>query len=207
MDTQASIWEERYTCGNSVLNSYEPWLEKWGPFLAARQGKALDIGCGFGFDTEWLSRSGFSVTAIDFSANAIEAAKQRIPDAAFRVVDLRKGLPFGDRTFSLCVASLSLHYFDRQTTRFIFNEIRRCLCSNGGLLFRVNAAGDVNEGALGTEELWDCVEVKGVWKQFFSRRKIDQILADLFRIESLEYMGTDRFGKPKAIYEVAAYAL
>ncbi len=208
MDEQNLIWTDRYKRSNSVLKTaYEPWLEKWRSLLITRKGEALDVGCGYGFDSEWLASIGFPVTGIDFAPSAIELARHRIARAAFEVVDLRNGLPFKDSRFSMAVASLSLHYFGKDETRFIFQEIRRCLEARSLFLFRLNAVSDLNAGASGTEDSWDRIEVKGVWKQFFTEEKIRYLLHDIFEIESIELMETDRFGKPKALYEVAATAI
>ena len=38
--------------------------------------KALDIGCGYGHNSIWLDRQGFSVTGIDISEIAIQEAKE-----------------------------------------------------------------------------------------------------------------------------------
>lgn len=41
------------------------------------RGTVLDVGCGAGSHSLWLQQQGFSVTAIDISAGAIEVAKAR----------------------------------------------------------------------------------------------------------------------------------
>lgn len=52
-----------------------PKLEQKALELA--KGKTLDIGCGAGSHALYLQNRGFDVTAIDISANAIEACKLR----------------------------------------------------------------------------------------------------------------------------------
>ena len=39
-------------------------------------GRALEIGCGLGGNAIWLAQNGWQVTAVDYSAVAIEKAKQ-----------------------------------------------------------------------------------------------------------------------------------
>lgn len=39
-------------------------------------GRALDVGCGEGADAIWLTRNGWSVTAIDVSAVAVDRARE-----------------------------------------------------------------------------------------------------------------------------------
>lgn len=40
------------------------------------KGKLLELGCGTGYDSKYLSKRGFDVTAIDISEEAIQIAKQ-----------------------------------------------------------------------------------------------------------------------------------
>jgi SAM-dependent methyltransferase len=56
-----------------------PHLVSWGrarvPPGPGR--RALVVGCGYGYDAEWLSELGFAVTAFDISPTAISAARRR----------------------------------------------------------------------------------------------------------------------------------
>jgi SAM-dependent methyltransferase len=70
------FWEELYGSQTSV------WSGRPNPQLVTeaadlRPGRALDAGCGEGGDALWLAESGWRVTAVDFSATALErGAKQ-----------------------------------------------------------------------------------------------------------------------------------
>jgi SAM-dependent methyltransferase len=65
--------------------------------------KALDIGCGTGDNSVWLSEQDFQVVGVDTSDLAIEKAKEKALKAnvkcTFRVIDFRtshiEGAPFG----------------------------------------------------------------------------------------------------------------
>ena len=48
-------------------------------------GRALDLGCGSGGNAVWLAERGWQVTAVDFSAVAIEKAKIRAADRGVEV--------------------------------------------------------------------------------------------------------------------------
>ncbi|WP_394824492.1 class I SAM-dependent methyltransferase [Pendulispora albinea] len=54
-----------------------------------RPGRSLDAGCGHGAETLWLAAHGWEVTAVDFSASALEharaAAEALGPDIAKRI--------------------------------------------------------------------------------------------------------------------------
>jgi len=78
-------------------------------------GLALDAGCGHGAEAIWLAASGWRVTAVDFSATALEHARSTAPavgaDVAERIewveVDLETWVP-PRRRFDL-VSSLYVH--------------------------------------------------------------------------------------------------
>lgn len=67
------FWEGHYRRRERV------WSGKANPVLVdvagrLRPGTALDLGCGEGGDAIWLARRGWSVTAVDVSATALERA-------------------------------------------------------------------------------------------------------------------------------------
>ena len=69
----ASVWDERYRTKARL------WSGKPNPQLVReagglRPGKALELGCGEGADAIWLAQQGWSVTAVDVSAVALERA-------------------------------------------------------------------------------------------------------------------------------------
>ncbi len=67
----------------------------------------LDIGCGDGVLESFLSTHlpGATLTGIDLSAVAIEAAKKQVPEGTFIAADvLTSGIPFPDHSFETVVA-------------------------------------------------------------------------------------------------------
>ena len=71
-----SSWERRWT---QVLRESPEKLASRppNPYLLAeiadvQPGFALDAGCGHGSEAIWLAASGWQVTAVDFSATALE---------------------------------------------------------------------------------------------------------------------------------------
>jgi 2-polyprenyl-3-methyl-5-hydroxy-6-metoxy-1,4-benzoquinol methylase len=54
--------------------------------------RALDVGCGLGYNAEALSARGFDVTAFDISRAAVETCRRRVPETKVDYVqgDLRK---------------------------------------------------------------------------------------------------------------------
>jgi SAM-dependent methyltransferase len=52
-----------------------------GPDLAGAGRRALVVGCGLGYDAEYLASLGFEVTAFDIAPTAIAAAKRANPES------------------------------------------------------------------------------------------------------------------------------
>lgn len=69
----AEAWDERYGSKAQVWSGKpNHQLVREGGGL--RPGKALDVGCGEGADAIWLAQQGWTVTAVDVSAVALERA-------------------------------------------------------------------------------------------------------------------------------------
>lgn len=75
----AGSWDERYAAAERV------WSVGPNQFVAAElaglpAGAALDLGCGEGRNAIWLARRGWTVTALDFSAVAVERGRRAAGD-------------------------------------------------------------------------------------------------------------------------------
>jgi tellurite methyltransferase len=89
-------WDERYRSEERAAEDLDaaptPLLVEMAKLLAS--GKALDLACGTGRNALWLAEQGWSVTAVDGSASAIEILRGRASERgitlATKVVDLEK---------------------------------------------------------------------------------------------------------------------
>ncbi|MEQ1561249.1 MAG: class I SAM-dependent methyltransferase [Nitrospira sp.] len=66
------------------------WVAGTDYFLSQlpRGSKILDVGCGGGIKTKYISEKGYKVLGIDFSEKMIEIAKRENPGVDFMTVDM-----------------------------------------------------------------------------------------------------------------------
>ncbi|MFN2577516.1 MAG: class I SAM-dependent methyltransferase [Pyrinomonadaceae bacterium] len=100
----------------------------------SRNQSILEIGCGTGKNTRWLSENGHKVHAIDFSAAMIQQAQEkcRRENVTFTLADITKRWPAADASVDLITCNLVLEHISG--LGFIFTEAARVLI-NGGLCF------------------------------------------------------------------------
>ncbi len=108
------------------------WLETTAPDTLNKS--AVVVGCGLGDDAEELARRGYSVTAFDVSATAVDWCRQRFPDSKVRYVqaDLFK-LP-SDWQFDFVLEINTVQAIPVAVRRDVINAIARLVAPSGTLL-------------------------------------------------------------------------
>lgn len=188
-----------------TIEKYDSWLERWLPTVGCPAAVVLDIGCGPGLDSQLLTAQGLSVHACDISDEAIAESRKLNPSVPHAKADARDLAPYPDSTFDLVVASLSLHYLDREDSHRAFQAVHRVLKPGGYFLFRLNAWDDYEYGARRNFSAWQIVvDAIGSRKQFFSDTMIQELTAERFELLSIEKILSDRYNKPKSFYECCA---
>jgi 2-polyprenyl-3-methyl-5-hydroxy-6-metoxy-1,4-benzoquinol methylase len=83
--------------------------------------KCLEIGCGTGKNTQWLSTKAKHVTAVDLSEEMLIKAKEKIhcENVQFLQFDIKKEFNFSELKFDMVVISLVLEHIEN------LNEILR----------------------------------------------------------------------------------
>jgi ubiquinone/menaquinone biosynthesis C-methylase UbiE len=94
----------------------------------------LEIGCGTGKNTLFLSQIGTRLHAIDFSEGMIEKAKEKVKagNVRFSIADLTQTWPGEDKAYDLLVCNLVLEHIEDLS--FIFSEALRVLEERGRFL-------------------------------------------------------------------------
>lgn len=93
----------------------------------------LEIGCGLGYFTKELAKTGALITAIDISPDLLDAARLSIPqeNVLFREEDAAS-MTFSDNSFDSIVGSSVLHHIDLDRA---LSEFYRILRSEGTFYF------------------------------------------------------------------------
>ncbi|WP_410513461.1 methyltransferase domain-containing protein [Paenibacillus sp. BR2-3] len=119
------------------------WLERYQSYLNELQGtEILEIGCGSGNDSRCLAEQDYHLTVTDFSEAALSIVKHKVPDATLLLHDTKDPFPLADNAFDAIIASLSLHYFERNIMNRIICEVERMLKPGGLLFVRLNSVND-----------------------------------------------------------------
>lgn len=142
----ATAWDERYAAAPLV------WSAGPNQFVADElgdlpPGRALDLACGEGRNAIWLAARGWDVTGADFSAVAIEKARQLSSEVDWVVGD---ALTWAGRDYDLAVlAYLQLPADERRTA---VRNAWSSLVPGGHLLVVAHDSTNLAEGTGGPQD-------------------------------------------------------
>ncbi len=101
---------------------------------ALQKGQAIELGCGTGTISRWLTKKGFKVTGIDISKTAIQMAKAQ--SKGFKIKYIKDDFcsmdikPLGK--YDLCIDGHFLHCItDKKDRKTVLRKIRRILNPGG----------------------------------------------------------------------------
>ena len=97
-----------------------------------QNARVLDCGSGPGNWTKYLIEKGFDAQGIDTSSEMIKIAAEKVPNAKFSLMDIRK-LDFPDSSFDGIMAMYSLIHIPSAQIPTVLGEFSRILANNGVL--------------------------------------------------------------------------
>lgn len=179
------------------------WLTRWEVLIPSRRPVLiLDIGCGTGVDSRYLSQRGYDTIGMDISMNALSVCKTKQPDRLFLQVDLNDKLPFRPNCFDVIVANLSLHFFTDEKTKKVMAEVRNCLKYRGWLFTRLNSTKDIHPRIAREPEIEPNLYQTGdIQKRFYTEQMVVDLFQSGWRVEFIEEIFAYRKGKPKLVWE------
>lgn len=106
-----------------------PFLDEFLKLLP-KEAKILDIGCGPGQFSKYMSEQGFKVEGIDKAEEMINIAQTKTSQTSFKVMDMRK-LEYGDNSFGGVWASYVLIHLPNEQILPTLAEWKRVLKDEG----------------------------------------------------------------------------
>ncbi|MDP6607235.1 MAG: class I SAM-dependent methyltransferase [Dehalococcoidia bacterium] len=108
--------------------------------LLPRGARVLDTGCGAGVPVaRFLAGEGFEVTGIDVSESMLELAREHVPAATFRLMDMTE-LDFADGSFEGLTACYSIFHVPRELHASLLSAFHRLLVPGGVMLVSLGHA-------------------------------------------------------------------
>jgi len=124
------------------------WVEGTDAFVSLLKpgSSVLDVGCGAGLKSGYLSSKGLKPIGIDFSEKFIEIARRDIPRCNFMVMDMRDVVKLG-RKFDGVFVQASLLHIPKKDASNVIGALTSVLLSGGYLYVAVKGlrGGDLEE--------------------------------------------------------------
>ncbi len=110
-------------------------------------GLIVDLGCGGGLSARALTQAGYRVLGVDISPAAIAIARQKVPDAEFRVESLfDTEIPAGNAVISIgeCFNYRFDPQSDLQLLVRLFERVYQALAPGGMFIFDIAEPGQLD---------------------------------------------------------------
>jgi SAM-dependent methyltransferase len=122
-------WSEYGKWSLSLVRDFLAHLEYLLMVLLTFPRTALEIGCGTGLHSYFISYFGIEVVSVDIDRKVVKMASSisrhyKAKNVAFVVADVRN-LPFRRRVFTVCFSQGLLEHFNNQAIRDVILEAKR----------------------------------------------------------------------------------
>lgn len=183
-------WEEEYAKSNPVWKG-PPLYES--PFPSGLD--ILELGCGNGKNIPALLKTASSVTAVDFSHNAVQLCREQFTDENISFVEADVCcLSFKDESFDAVCAIHILEHLSEKGRVQSRNEICRVLKPEGFLTVRVFSINDMRFGK-GTEvEKNTFSRGNGIDYHYFTNSELKSLFSQLKLVSMEEIRSEKKYG-------------
>lgn len=130
---------------NAIANEYVEYFKDDWEFIEEikefsqlfnEKSTILDLGCGSGYITKYLSDLGLNAIGIDFSSEMVNIAKKRYPNVKFildNFIDIEKS--FKENSVDGLISIYSLYFIPKEQFENILKSLSKILKKNGKFLF------------------------------------------------------------------------
>lgn len=179
-DAIAEKYFEAYSGDTSDLKYFDEFL------TTVSGNKILDLGCGMGHYSQYMSNKGFQVTGIDFSEGMLNIAKRTYKQPEFLVGDVCNLEIINGRKFNGVVLAFLLHHLSKKEVEDLFSNLRNYLEPDAKLLILLREGNEVLE----EEEPFNR-DFTYIINEY-SQEEIESILSkngyDIIKMEEKEYI-------------------
>ena len=151
-------------------------------FIATLSGKkVLDIGCGAGQITDYLTQKGIGAIGIDFSEELLKIAKQNFPSSQFILADICE-YEQKEQVDGIITKDVLFHLSDENLIA-VLQKFRRLLKPNGNLCIIMDMPKEAGEQIF-VEELDDKYQI---YYNYLTPEKLRDLLEKTgFNIENIQ---------------------
>ena len=123
-------WSDTYDSDRNLTRDLDHRATR-DALAGLRYQNIMELGCGTGKNTAFLTEAGQQIVAVDFSPGMLRQAKSKIKSAHvfFVVADLTKPWPCKDEAFELIVCNLVLEHIEDLDA--VFAQVSRALKTGG----------------------------------------------------------------------------
>lgn len=196
LNAQQEYWEKTFSQRPEMFGAEpsEParivaeWLKREG------KTRLLELGSGQGRDTLFFARNGFQVQALDYTATAVEAIRDKAGKLGLSESvtatqhDIRQPLPLAGGSFDACYSHM-LYCMALTTSQLelLSREVWRVLRPGGLHIYTVRHTHDPDYGE-GVPRGEDLYEAGGFIVNYFSREKVAHLASgyELLAIDEFE---------------------
>ncbi len=111
--------------------------KKWiDPFI---NKNVLDLGCGNGVYTKYVTELGIKPTALDINHDSLKLAREYVGQPKLKICQASGlNLPFDDATFDLVICIETISHIPHEKQSLAFKEISRVIKNDGMLITSVH---------------------------------------------------------------------
>lgn len=168
----AEDWDREHTSDTWWISGTDKFIS-----LFKKDDLILDIGCGAGWKTKYLTERGLKVIGMDISENMLRLAKKRNPSSEFIIGDMRKEIKT-NKKFDGIFAQASLLHISKKDLANTLKNILKVLKKNGFLYIAVKEL----RGREKEEKIIEREASGKKYKMFFSyfkKEELEKYLRDL----------------------------
>lgn len=186
------IWEERFKREGYIWVKPAECVTALVPLLKKRKfRRILDLACGTGRHTVYLSKKGFQVTGFDLSRTGLRLAQEWLVKEGMSNYSLVEGdmtkLPFPNNDFDSVVSTNAIHHNKLSKIKETVNEIRRVLSSKGLVFVTIPSFNDYKFG-IGKKIEEGTYQLEGETHHFFDEDGIKKLFSE-FKILKFDEVG------------------